>query len=129
MTDQASFEDRLRRQIEAYHEAALVYAAAKLGLPDRLAAGPATSEQLAKSLGLSTPHLNRFLRGLCSMGICEELADGAFALTQAANRCDRTRPPGLLRKSRSWSDNIGGRGRMSSRASRRASPPSSMSSA
>ena len=58
MTDQASFEDRLRKQIEAYHEAALVYAAVKLGLPDRLAAGPATAEQLASALGLSAPHLH-----------------------------------------------------------------------
>jgi predicted O-methyltransferase YrrM len=81
MTEQAAFEERLRRRIDAYHEAALVYAAVTLGLPDRLAAVPATSEQLAASLGLSTPHLARFLRGLCSLGICEELPDGAFALT------------------------------------------------
>ncbi len=81
MTDQAAFEERLRRQIDAYHEAALIYAAVTLGLPDRLAAGPATGEQLAASLGLSPPHLTRFLRGLCTLGICEELPDGAFALT------------------------------------------------
>jgi O-methyltransferase domain len=81
MTDQAAFEERLRRQIDAYHEAALIYAAVTLGLPDRLAAGPATSGQLAASLGLSTPHLARFLRGLCSLGVCEELPDGAFGLT------------------------------------------------
>jgi hypothetical protein len=84
MADQAAFEDRLRRQIDAYHEAALVYAAVKLGLPDRLAVAPATGEQLAATLGLSAPHLNRFLRGLCSIGMCQELADGAFALTPEA---------------------------------------------
>jgi hypothetical protein len=78
--EQNAFEDRLRRSIEAYHESALAYAAVKLGLPDRLAAGPATSGQLAAALGLSAPHLHRFLRGLCAIGICEELADGAFAL-------------------------------------------------
>ena len=98
MTDQASFEDRLRKQIEAYHEAALVYAAVRLGLPDRLAAGPATGEQLAKSLGLSTPHLTRFLRGLCSIGICEELADGAFALTQAGQSLRSGSPSRLAEK-------------------------------
>jgi hypothetical protein len=80
MTNQTAFEDRLRQQIDAYHEAALIYAAVKLGLPDKLAAGPATSEQLAALLGLSAAHLTRFLRGLCSLGICEELPDGAFAL-------------------------------------------------
>ncbi|MGA7457179.1 MAG: methyltransferase [Methyloceanibacter sp.] len=81
MTDQAAFEDRLRKQIDAYHEAALVYAAVKLGLPDRLAAGPATGAQLAGTLELSAPHFTRFLRGLCGIGICEELEGGAFALT------------------------------------------------
>lgn len=78
--EQDAFEDRLRRCIEAYHETALVYAAVKLGLPDTLAAGPATSEHLAEALGLSAPHLHRFLRGLCTIGICGERADGTFAL-------------------------------------------------
>ena len=78
--EQNGFEDRLRRSIEAYHEAALAYAAVKLGLPDRLAAGPATSEQLAAGLGLSAPHLHRFLHGLCAIGLCEEMPGGAFAL-------------------------------------------------
>jgi len=95
MTDQASFEDRLRKQIEAYHEAALVYAAVKLGLPDRLAVQPATAEQLASALGLSAPHLHRFLRGLCGIGICEELPDGAFALA-GGGECLRSSSPSRL---------------------------------
>ena len=45
--EQESFETRLRRSIEAYHESALAYTAVKLGLPDRLAAGPLTAEQVA----------------------------------------------------------------------------------
>ena len=60
MTEQETFEDRLRLKIEAYHEAALVYAAVKLGLPDRLAAGPVTGEQLAGgawTFGASPPPL------------------------------------------------------------------------
>ena len=98
MADQASFEDRLRRQIEAYHEAALIYAAVKLGLPDRLAAGPATSEQLAALLGLSAAHLTRFLRGLCSLGICEELPDGAFALAPGGQSLRSGSPSRLAEK-------------------------------
>ena len=58
-------EERLRLKIEAYHEAALVYTAVKLGLPDAMAAKPVTVEHLAPALGLSAPHLTRFLRGLC----------------------------------------------------------------
>lgn len=86
MTEPESLEDRLRRSIEAYHESALAYAAVKLGLPDRLAANPATAERLAGALGLSAPHLHRFLRGLCTIGICEEMPGGAFALAPGG-RC------------------------------------------
>ena len=34
--EEETAEDRLRRQIEAYHVSALAYAAVKLGLPDRM---------------------------------------------------------------------------------------------
>jgi hypothetical protein len=98
MTDQDGFEDRLRRQIEAYHESALVYAAVKLGLPDTLAAGPLTAEQLATALGLSAPHLHRFLRGLCTIGICKELADGAFALAPGGQSLKSDSPSRLAEK-------------------------------
>jgi orsellinic acid C2-O-methyltransferase len=78
--EQGSFEERLRLQIEAYHEAALVYAAVKLGLPDRMGERAWTPEQLAGELGASAPHLFRFLRGLVTLSICKELPDGSFAL-------------------------------------------------
>ena len=74
-------EDRLRSAIEAYHASALAYAAVKLGLPERMGARPWTAEALAAELGLSAPHLLRFLRGLVTLGICEERPDGSFALT------------------------------------------------
>ena len=79
--EQQAFEERLRRQIEAYHESALLYAAVKLGLPDRMGKRRWAPEQLAHELTLSAPHLHRFLRGLCTIGLCEELKDGSFALT------------------------------------------------
>jgi hypothetical protein len=74
-------EDQLRQAIEAYHASALAYAAAKLGLPDRMGARPWTARALAAELGLSAPHLLRFLRGLVTIGICEERSDGSFVLT------------------------------------------------
>jgi hypothetical protein len=80
-TEQDEFEARIRRSIDAYHESALVYAAVKLGLPDRMGTRSWTAEQLAEELGLSAPHLIRFLHGLASLGICEERPDGSFALT------------------------------------------------
>ncbi len=70
----------MRLQLEAYHASALAYAAVKLGLPDRMGEHPWTAEQLAGELDLSAPHLFRFLRGLVTLGICQELPDGTFAL-------------------------------------------------
>ena len=53
----------------------------KLGLPDLMGAQHWTAEQLAAELGLSAPHLLRFLRGLVTLGICAERSDGGFSLT------------------------------------------------
>lgn len=100
MTDRQAFEERLRRQIEAYHEAALVYAAVSLGLPDSLAAGPTSAEQLAEALQLSAPHLIRFLRGLCTIGVCKELTDGSFALTPDGQSLRAGSPSRLAEKVR-----------------------------
>jgi transcriptional regulator with XRE-family HTH domain len=79
--DVAAFEERLRREIEAYHASALVYTAVKLGLPDTMGERAWTAEELAAALGISAPHLHRFLRGLVTLGICEELAEERFELT------------------------------------------------
>ena len=57
-------EERLRLQIEAYHVSALVYAAVKLDLADRMGSDPWRVEQLAEVMDLSPPHLFRFLRVL-----------------------------------------------------------------
>ena len=43
-------EDRLRSAIEVYHASALAYAAVKLGLPEKMAARPWTTEALASNL-------------------------------------------------------------------------------
>jgi AraC-like DNA-binding protein len=80
-TGETHAEDRLRSAIEAYHASALAYAAVKLGLPEKMGARPWTAEALAAELGLSPPHLLRFLRGLVTLGICEEHPDDSFALT------------------------------------------------
>lgn len=83
--EQEVFEAWLDRQIAAYHDAALLYAAVKLGLPDRLAAQARTVEQLAGEMGLPAPHLQRFLRGLAALGVCEERPDQTFVLTPAGH--------------------------------------------
>jgi hypothetical protein len=76
-----ALEDRLSRTIEAYHEAALLYVAVKLGLAKAMGTRRWTAEALAAKLGLSPPHLARVLRGLYLIGLCEVQANGNFALT------------------------------------------------
>src|SRR4029077_10975618 len=91
-------EERLRAAIEAYHASALAYAAVKLGLPDRMGARPWTAQALAAELGLSAPHLLRFLRGLVTIGICEERSDGSFTLTPLGEALKSGSPSRLAEK-------------------------------
>jgi SAM-dependent methyltransferase len=85
--EQLEIEARLKQQIEAYHEAAMLFAAITCGLPDVMKAnGPATPEALATELGMRPDPLRRFLRGLATMRLCEALEDGRFALTPAGAR-------------------------------------------
>ncbi len=81
LSEQDDLAERLRLKIVAYHDAALLNAAVKLGLPERIEARGLTADALAAELGLSAPHLHRLLRGLASLGICVEHRDGTFALS------------------------------------------------
>jgi AraC-like DNA-binding protein len=96
--EQIAFEERLRRAIDAYHEAALAYTAVRLGLPDRLGERPVTADALASALGLSPTHLRRLLRGLAAIGVCEELPDGAFALAPGGEALRAGSPSRLDKK-------------------------------
>jgi hypothetical protein len=98
LSDPSDLETHWRRQIEAYHEAALIYAAVKLRLPERLEDQPRTPEDLAEKLGVSAPHLHRLLRGLAALGICEELAEGKFVLTPAGLALKSGAPSRLAEK-------------------------------
>ena len=62
LSEQNALEEQLRLKIEAYHDSALLYAAAKLRLPETMRTRAWTADALAGELGLSPPHLHRFLR-------------------------------------------------------------------
>lgn len=82
--EQFDIEARLKRQIEAYHETAMLFTAVSSSLPDLMKLrGPGTPETLASELGMHPDALRRFLRGLVTMRLCDELEDGRFALTPA----------------------------------------------
>jgi SAM-dependent methyltransferase len=57
-----------------------VYVAAELRLADLLADGPLRVDELAKAAGCHEASLGRLLRGLASLGVCVESADGRFGL-------------------------------------------------
>ena len=82
-TEQLEIEEHLTRQIEAYHEAAMLYAAVSARIPDLLKLGCQTPGMLASELDMQPEPLRRFLRGLVTMRLCEELEDGRFVLTPA----------------------------------------------
>lgn len=91
-------EERLRAQIEAYHASALLFAAVKLGLTEQMGDRCLSAGELAAELRLSPQHLHRFLRGLTSIGVYEELADGSFALTELGRSLRRGSPSRLAEK-------------------------------
>jgi hypothetical protein len=97
-SEQAEVEDHLRRQIDAYHEAALAYAAVKLGLIETMGSRAWPVGEIATELGLSQPHLLRFLRGLATLGLCEERSSETFALTQAGQSLAPGSPTRLREK-------------------------------
>jgi hypothetical protein len=59
-----------------------IRAAIELGLPDHLAAGPATSEELAVACGAQERPLRRLMRALVAMGVLDVDAGQRYSLTQ-----------------------------------------------
>jgi len=82
--------------IGGYWAAQVACAAASLELPDRLATGPATAEDLATAADAHAPSVRRLLRAMVSLGLCTQDEDGRFALT-AAGHCLRADTPGSVR--------------------------------
>ena len=69
--------------------ASAVNIAARLGLSDRLAGGPRSSDDLARETGTNPDALYRLLRALAGVGMFEEQAERRFALTPVgAALCD-----------------------------------------
>lgn len=61
--------------------AQILYVAAKLALADQLYDNPQTPVDLARTLDIDARALERVLRGLVSLGVCEEIEGTRFALT------------------------------------------------
>lgn len=90
-TDRAAA--RLVRHIVAGWRCQALHAAVQLGIPEALAPRPQSVAQLASGTGANEDGLARLLRGLCTLGVCEQRQDGRFALTRVGRRLC-AEPPG-----------------------------------
>ena len=75
---------------------AVVYAAAKLGIADHLAAGPRSAPELAGTTRTHAPSLHRLMRTLAGLGILTEREAQRFALTPLGEAL-KTGAPGSAR--------------------------------
>src|SRR5215204_1387617 len=78
----ASSVSALLNLVEGHRITAVICTAAELGIADRLFEGPKTLAQLALVTGTHERSLRRLLRGLVTLAICTETADGNFDLTE-----------------------------------------------
>ena len=82
--------------ITGYMVSAAVGAVARLGVPDRLAAGPRSTTDLARDVGANEDALYRTLRALSMAGLFTETSPRTFALTPAGELL-QTGVPGSVR--------------------------------
>jgi ubiquinone/menaquinone biosynthesis C-methylase UbiE len=82
VNDEAAAARQLLALINGSWVAQACYVTARLGIPDLLAAGPRTAEDLASATGSNAPALRRLLSALGSVDICRQREDGSFEMTR-----------------------------------------------
>jgi SAM-dependent methyltransferase len=85
-------EPMIREAVMQAGAARLLALAARLGVPDLLAEGPRTSDELAARLQAHAPTLHRLLRGWVACGVLGEREDGRFELLAAGRPLCRNAP-------------------------------------
>lgn len=107
-----SSREELNRMIAGFWTTQAIYVAVRLRIPDLLASGPRTADELAVETGAHARSLYRLLRALASSGVFREDADHRFALTPLSE-CLRRGTPGSMAalawmrgdwQYRAWSD-------------------------
>ena len=72
-----------------------LYAAARLGIADRLRSGPQDAAALAAEVGADAPSLRRVLRTLASIGVFTQTADGRFGLAPLGETLTQDSPASM----------------------------------
>ena len=91
----AAARSELHRLVNGYQVSQALHVVAALGIPDRLANGPCSSQDLAAVVGASDGPLYRLLRAVAAIGVLEELPGRRFALTEVGEGL-RSDVPGSL---------------------------------
>src|ERR1700680_2005199 len=84
-------EDRAFQLVSGFRSTQMVRAACALKIPDLVAAGPRSSDELAALTGVQSEPLRRVLRCLGAVGVFAEIEDGRFAPTPGSE-CVRDQP-------------------------------------
>ena len=89
-----------------------VYVVSKLGIPDHLALGARSADDLAARVGAHADALRRVLRFLVTCGVLLETEDGRFALTAAGEYLQTAHPkslrPSAIRAGEGFWQTVGG---------------------
>ena len=72
----------LRQLVNGYRPAQAIHVAVVLGVPDELANGPRSADELAQATGAHADSLYRLLRALASVGVLHEDDGRRFSLTE-----------------------------------------------
>ena len=92
--------DRVIDLLSGCFHAQAVYVAAKLGIADRLAVGPATAETIARDVGVNPDALARLLRLLAMLGVFSR--DGSDRYANTPMSATLISGPGSLRDMAIW---------------------------
>ena len=80
MSPDQELRARVRALIDGYQAAQTICIAARLGLADHLAPGPATTKHLASACGADPTALRRLLRALATLGVVVDRGGDSFGL-------------------------------------------------
>jgi hypothetical protein len=87
-------DDRAFELVGGFRSTQMVRAVSQLKIPDLLADGPRSSDDLAASVGVQAEPLRRILRCLVAVGVFTETEDGRIGATPVSE-CFRDRPGSL----------------------------------
>ncbi|HUN73948.1 MAG TPA: methyltransferase [Steroidobacteraceae bacterium] len=80
----------------------VIHAAVALGIPDRFGPGPTSSAEIARAAGTHPRATFRLLRAMATLGLCSDLGDSRFELTEAGRFLRSDSAHSLVALARHW---------------------------